>query len=95
MSSQSFNIQHVQKEIKHLTCFDCVRASEIPCERSSCRDWIDDEKSFNCSVICSIKFGPQKLEEIADLFKVTRMRICQIEHKAKQKMKDRARSVHN
>jgi hypothetical protein len=64
--------------IKNTTCFLEHDKRNISCVKSDCRFWIDCKKHNNCSLI-GAKKGPLTLQEIGDIFKVTRMRICQIE----------------
>ena len=64
--------------LKNTTCFKEHEKRKISCRKSSCRYWIDCGKHNNCSLI-GAKKGPLTLQEIGDIFKVTRMRICQIE----------------
>ena len=64
--------------IKNTTCFSEHEKRRLSCRKSDCRYWIDCKKHNNCSLI-GAKKGPLTLQEIGDVFKVTRMRICQIE----------------
>jgi len=60
------------------TCFSEHERCNVSCSNKMCRLWIDSEKNLNCTVLAA-KDGPKTLQEIGDVFKVTRMRICQIE----------------
>ena len=60
------------------TCFDAHSDSSIPCRKKECKNWISCEDSFNC-VLIGAKEGPKTLQEIGEIFDLTRMRICQIE----------------
>tara|TARA_B100001121_G_C18540860_1_gene550686 strand:+ start:535 stop:777 length:243 start_codon:yes stop_codon:yes gene_type:complete len=60
------------------TCFDAHSDSSTPCRKKECKNWISCENSFNC-VLIGAKEGPKTLQEIGEIFDLTRMRICQIE----------------
>ncbi len=67
------------------TCFREHKAAGTPCLQTGCRYWIDCDKSNNCTMIAADK-GPMTLQEIGDIFGVTRMRICQIEKSVLKKL---------
>lgn len=60
------------------TCFHEHEKRNICCERKKCPNWISHNASLNCSIICSQK-GPYTLDEIGEIFGLSRMRICQLE----------------
>ena len=64
--------------IKNDTCFAVHKRLSVTCEKSDCRYWISNCKTQNCSLIAAAK-GGMTLEQIGDVFNLTRMRICQIE----------------
>jgi uncharacterized protein YqkB len=68
-----------------LTCFNAHSDLGVSCKKTSCKHWISSEKFNNCTVIAA-KVGPMTLQEIGEIFDVTRMRICQIEKSVMQKM---------
>ena len=51
-----------------------------------------EEKHHNC-VILAAEDGPMTLQEVGDIFNVTRMRICQIEKLAKRFLRSSAPSI--
>ena len=57
-------------------CFDVHEENSILCKKKQCQQWIPDEQSCNC-VIISARQGPKTFQEIADIYGVSRMRICQ------------------
>jgi len=68
-----------------MKCFEVHEQHCIKCTRSECRQWIDNEKSMNCTLIAA-KRGPMTLQEIGNIFGVTRMRICQLEKRIIKKV---------
>lgn len=73
------------KVIENTTCFKEHDLRGSPCKKEKCRYWIKNEKSLNCTILCT-KEGPKTLQEIGDIFEVTRMRICQIEKNILRKL---------
>jgi DNA-directed RNA polymerase specialized sigma subunit len=63
--------------VKGTTCFAEHEKRTLTCEKASCRMWLDDKKSLNCCILKAKE--PHTLQEIGDMFGVTRMRICQLE----------------
>jgi hypothetical protein len=64
------------------------------CVKSKCRYWIDCKKYNNCCIVAaneenSVTGEKFTLQDIGDIFRVTRMRICQIEKIAVNKIKDK------
>ena len=63
------------------TCYHLHQLHQVECEQSDCRHWINSESCQNC-VLISAKKGSKTLQEIGDMYGITRMRICQIEKNA-------------
>ncbi len=64
--------------LNNTTCFKEHQKHDTKCGKTSCRHWISCSRFQNCSINAANK-GPLTLQEIGDIFGVTRMRICQIE----------------
>ena len=69
-----------------MKCFDYHKEKRKFCQRMQCRYWIKCENSQNCGINASGSLKNMTLEEIGNIFNVTRMRICQIEKKALKKI---------
>jgi|TARA_Y100000310_G_C20028425_1_gene510649 hypothetical protein len=63
------------------TCYELHDIHNVPCKKSDCRHWIESKNCHNC-ILISAKNGPKTLQEIGDMYGITRMRICQIEKNA-------------
>ena len=76
-----------------MKCFEYNKKNKKVCENTQCRYWINCKQSKNCCVLMvkNKDYDSNKitLQDIGDIFKVTRMRICQIEKNAIKKLKDR------
>ena len=70
----------------NIKCFEAHENKEISCRMKTCKNWIDCENGFNC-VLIAAKSGPKTLQEIGEIFDLTRMRICQIEKSILGKIK--------
>ena len=64
--------------IPETTCFEEHKKRSLTCEKSSCRNWMKCGDHLNCAILAADS-GPWILQDIGDIFGVTRMRICQIE----------------
>lgn len=64
--------------INNGTCYAVHNDNDIPCKKKSCRMWLEHGEGLNCAVLIA-KTGPHTLQQIGDMFGVSRMRICQIE----------------
>lgn len=68
------------------TCFKAHKSLNKDCKIKKCRYWHDLEISNNC-IINASQEKIYTLQEIGDMFDITRMRICQIEKLALKKLK--------
>lgn len=60
------------------SCYNKIKKTKKNCDQKACRSFVLNEKSYNCAVLAA-EDGPKTLQEIGDIFGVSRMRICQIE----------------
>lgn len=66
------------------TCYVENKINRINCRKTECRFW--NNKCENMCVISESANGTKTLQEIGDIFGVTRMRICQVEKKILTKL---------
>jgi hypothetical protein len=76
---------YILNPVQEMTCFKAHKECQKQCGRTTCRYWIDHPKSQNCTLIASDE-GPHTLQQIGEIFGVTRMRICQIEKSILKKL---------
>jgi len=78
-----------------MKCFEYNNQTKTNCKKKSCRYWMEKSKYQNCCLVASqhevnsADTDKFTLQDIGDIFKVTRMRICQIEKIAIKKLKDK------
>ena len=70
---------------KDTTCFNEHEKLNVICEKSECKFWHEKPECQNCVLIAANE-GERTLQEIGDMFGVTRMRICQIEKQIFRKL---------
>ena len=70
-----------------MKCFERCMRSDTSCSKTDCRYWIEHDPAKNCTLIAA-RSGPLTLQEIGDIFNVTRMRICQIEKRVLKKIEN-------
>jgi len=69
------------------TCFAEHEKRNISCKKKSCRQWMPSSCNLNCALIASKQNEEGlTLQQIGDIFEVTRMRICQLEKLSLQKV---------
>jgi hypothetical protein len=71
-------VQNDSRIIEGTTCFSAHAERGVNCQRQSCKQWINRSEDHNCVLIAAQK-GPHTLQNIGQIYGLTRMRICQIE----------------
>ena len=69
-----------------MKCYEYQKKNCNGCKIQNCRYWFKNKESGNC-IIVGAKERDWTLQDIGDLFNVTRMRICQIEKSVLSKIK--------
>jgi len=72
-----------------MKCFKYHKQNMTTCEKKNCRYWIKTQENQNCCINAAESNESFTLEMIGNIFNVTRMRICQIEKKAIEKIKEK------
>lgn len=72
--------------IQGITCYDAHKQNNVKCQRTTCRHWISHNNGLNCALISAQK-GIHTLQEIGQIYGLSRMRICQIEKDIYEKIK--------
>ena len=71
--------------VLNTTCFLEHKKRNLCCNNKSCRLWINSKNDLNCCAVAT-KSGTKTLQEVGEIFNVTRMRICQIEKSIMEKL---------
>ena len=77
-----------KNDLDNFSCFHAHKTFEKDCLNKKCRYWHNLNGWNNC-IINKSSDNPHTLQEIGDLFNITRMRICQIEKQTIEKLKDK------
>jgi len=78
--------------LNNTTCFKEHHRHKTACSKQECRHWVSCDKFQNCTILAANK-GPLTLQEIGDIFGVTRMRICQIEKTVIKKLSNKSKII--
>ena len=70
-----------------MKCYEYHSNKRKNCKKTNCRYWIKNKESKNCTLIAANSSKNITLENVGEIFNVTRMRICQIEKRAIAKLR--------
>ncbi len=79
------NLMTNTKTVVGTSCFAEYKKACLPCPNTSCKYWIDKQALNNCVMIAASE-GEMTLQDIGDIFGITRMRVCQIEKSVTRKI---------
>ena len=68
-----------------MKCFNAYKKYNTSCQKKKCKYLIEHGDSYNCTILASHQ-GPMTLQEIGDIFGITRMRVCQLEKRILKKI---------
>mgnify|MGYP002398002000 CR=1 FL=1 len=74
------------KVLDGTTCFAVHADANVDCQRKRCQHWIDHVEGHNC-VMIAVQNGPHTLQQIGQIYGLTRMRICQVEKNIFEKIR--------
>jgi hypothetical protein len=73
--------------VKNTTCFNEHEKRNVACSKASCRQWMKSSGHLNCAIVAANRNDDgMTLQQIGDIFEITRMRICQLEKASLQKI---------
>tara|TARA_R100000808_G_C2116537_1_gene128982 strand:- start:243 stop:476 length:234 start_codon:yes stop_codon:yes gene_type:complete len=74
-----------------MKCKDDIKKEQTPCTHAECRKWINYEKDLNCCLVSIEKHGNLTLAQVAERLGVSHVRIKQIQDKALERIRIRAK----
>lgn len=73
--------------VMNTTCFNEHEKRNVSCIKKTCRQWMNSSEYLNCAVVAANKNDEgMTLQQIGDIFEITRMRVCQLEKASLQKL---------
>ena len=77
----------IEETVVGTTCFAEHEKRSVNCEKKDCRQWMKADHYLNCAIVAANKNDEgMTLQQIGDIFEITRMRICQLEKASLQKI---------
>ena len=78
----------MNNDFKNTTCFNAHKNAKVSCKIEDCRYWHNLNGCNNNCIINKVNdsFEEPTLQEIGNLFDITRMRVCQIEKQTLEKL---------
>jgi len=77
--------------ISGTTCYAEHNNYGVDCNRRSCKQWIQNASGHNC-VLISAQNGRHTLQQIGEIYGLSRMRVCQIEKNILEMLKIKSMS---
>lgn len=71
---------------QYKSCVQACQKLEVSCPNKDCRNWIDYEEEFNCSLITVEKNDNMTLRDVAKRLNCSFVRVKQLEESALKKM---------
>lgn len=75
-----------------MKCYVYYNKENQQCNKKNCRYWMNSKDNLNCCII-SADSGNKTLQEIGEIYNITRMRVCQIEKNIITKIKKRVNEL--
>jgi len=74
-----------------MKCKEDIKNEQVPCAHTECRKWINYEKDLNCCLVSIERHGNLTLAQVAERLGVSHVRIKQIQDKALERIRIRAK----
>lgn len=76
-----------EKHLPVVKCYDVVNDLTDGCHKKTCRQWINHPRGKNC-IVATTRGGALTLNDVGEIYGLTRMRICQIERSIFEKLRE-------
>lgn len=74
--------------VMNTTCFNEHEKRSACCVKKVCRQWMNSSEYLNCAILAANRNDDgMTLQQIGDIFDITRMRVCQLEKASLQKIR--------
>jgi|TARA_R110000824_G_scaffold20034_1_gene76293 hypothetical protein len=74
-----------------MKCKEDIISQQIPCTNTECRKWMNYDKDLNCCLVSVERHGNLTLVQVAERLGVSHVRIKQIQDKALERIRIRAK----